>query len=128
LRRKAQYEKKFKDWGFQKHRTKQDWKVMGQKLGARKRMAKESNVYLDGQLVPAKKVRKEISRQAYMTVSEQFHQAQGKRWNDKFISTLNNTYQNLLLTRPPGLRSAHLSLYHYSELSSRTFPFFDFKR
>ncbi|KAN0117792.1 ankyrin [Hyaloscypha variabilis] len=69
-------EKKFKDWGFQKNRTKQDWKVMGQKIGARKRMAKESNVYLDGQLVPTKKIRKEISRQAYMTVSEQLHQAQ----------------------------------------------------
>jgi hypothetical protein len=47
---------------------------MDQKIGARKRMAKESNVYLDGQLVP----RKKISRQAYMTVSEQFHQAQGE--------------------------------------------------
>jgi hypothetical protein len=51
---------------------------MDQKIGARKRMAKESNVYLDGQLVPRKKLRKEISRQAYMTVSEQIHQAQGE--------------------------------------------------
>lgn len=50
---------------------------MDQKIRARKRMAKESNVYLNGQLVPRKKVRKEISRQAYTTVSEQFHQAQG---------------------------------------------------
>ena len=44
----------------------------------RKRMAKERNIYLDGQLVPTKKVRKEISRQGYMTVSQQFRQAQGE--------------------------------------------------
>ncbi|KAH8753211.1 hypothetical protein BGZ57DRAFT_965322 [Hyaloscypha finlandica] len=73
---KTQYEKQFKDWGFQKNRTKQDWKDIGQKIWARKRMAKESNIYLDGKLVPAKKVRKEISRQAYMTIYEQFHQGQ----------------------------------------------------
>jgi hypothetical protein len=78
LPRKTQYEKQFKDWGFQKNRTKQDWKDIGQKIGARKRMAKESNIYLDGQLVPTKKLRKEISRQAHMTVYEQFHQGQGK--------------------------------------------------
>jgi hypothetical protein len=78
LPRKTQYEKQFKGWGFQKNRTKQNWKDLGQNIGARKRMAKESNIYLDGKLVPAKKVRKEISRQAYMTIYEQFHQGQGK--------------------------------------------------
>jgi hypothetical protein len=78
LPRKAQYEKQFKDWGFQKNRINQDWKDIDQKIGARKRMAKESNIYLDGQLVPTKKLQKEISRQAYMPVYEQFHQGQSK--------------------------------------------------
>jgi hypothetical protein len=45
----------------EKPKKKQDWKDVGQKIGARKRMAKESNIYLDGQLVPTKKLRKEIS-------------------------------------------------------------------
>jgi hypothetical protein len=75
---KAQYEKQFKEWGFQKNRTKKDWKIVSQKIGLRKRAAKESDVYLDGQLVPTKKLRKEISRQGYMTFAEQFNQTQGE--------------------------------------------------
>jgi hypothetical protein len=63
---------------FKKNRTKQDWKDVGQKIGARKMMAKESNVYLDGQLVPTKKLRREISRHTYTTIYEQFHQGHGK--------------------------------------------------
>jgi hypothetical protein len=76
--RKAQYEKKFKEWGFQKNRTKDDWKAVSQKVGLRKRTAKESNVYIDGELMPRKKLQKEISRQGFMTFAEQFNQAQGE--------------------------------------------------
>jgi hypothetical protein len=78
LPRKAQYEKQFKEWGFQKKKTKEDWKIMSQKIELRKRTAKESDIYLDGQLVPKKKLRKEISRQGYMTFAEQYKQAQGE--------------------------------------------------
>ncbi len=65
--------KKFKEWGFQKNRTKQDWKVMSQKIGSQKRVAKQSDVCLDGKLLSRKKVRKKTSRQGYMTFSKQFY-------------------------------------------------------
>jgi hypothetical protein len=69
--RKAQYEKQFKDWGFKKNRTKRDWEIMNRKVQHRKRTGKESDVYLDGKLMAADKLRKEISRQGYMTTLEQ---------------------------------------------------------
>jgi hypothetical protein len=75
LSRKAQYEKKFREWGFKKNHTKEDWKIVGHKVGQRKRAAKESNIYLDRELMPRKKVQKEISRQGYMSFTEQFNQA-----------------------------------------------------
>jgi hypothetical protein len=78
MSRKAQYEKKFREWGFQKNRSKDDWKIVGQKVVQRKRTAKESNVYVDGELMPRKRLQKEISRQGFMTVTEQFHRAQGE--------------------------------------------------
>jgi hypothetical protein len=74
---KAQYEKYFKQWGFRKKRTKKDWEIMSQKLETRKRKGRESDVYLEGELMPMKKLQKEISRQGYMTFAEQFNQAQG---------------------------------------------------
>ncbi|RDL41644.1 uncharacterized protein BP5553_01623 [Venustampulla echinocandica] len=75
-RTKAQYERQFKKWGFQKYRTKEDWKTMNQKIELRKRNATESNIYCDGELMSNKKLRKEISRQGYMTSTEQFIRAQ----------------------------------------------------
>jgi hypothetical protein len=75
ISRKAQYEKKFKEWGFKKNHTKEDWRIVGYKVGQRKRAAKESNVYLDHELMPRKKLQKEISRQGYMSFTEQFNQA-----------------------------------------------------
>lgn len=77
MSRKAQYEKKIKEWGFQKNHTKDDWKIIGQKVGLRKRTAKESNVYLDGELMPRKRLQKEISRQGFMSATEQFKAMQG---------------------------------------------------
>ncbi|OBT56680.1 hypothetical protein VE04_03557 [Pseudogymnoascus sp. 24MN13] len=67
---KAQYEKQLKDWGFKKNRTKRDWEIMGRKIQLRKRTGKESDVYLDGKLMPLEKLRKEIARQAYVTTVE----------------------------------------------------------
>ncbi|OBT43416.1 hypothetical protein VE00_05745 [Pseudogymnoascus sp. WSF 3629] len=68
---KAQYEKQIKDWGFKKNRTKRDWQIMNRKIQLRKRTGKDSDVYLDGQLMPVEKLRKETARQGYMTTVEQ---------------------------------------------------------
>ena len=81
MSRKAQYEKKFKEWGFGKNCTKDDWKIVGQKVGLRKRTAKESNVYHDGELMPRKRLQKEVSRQGFMTVTEQLSSTQGEFLN-----------------------------------------------
>jgi hypothetical protein len=78
LSRKAQYEKRFKEWGFKKNHTKEDWKIMGHKVGKRKRAAKESDVYIDGEMMPRKKLQKEISRQGYMSFTELLNQAHGE--------------------------------------------------
>ncbi|KFZ10894.1 hypothetical protein V502_07857 [Pseudogymnoascus sp. VKM F-4520 (FW-2644)] len=72
---KAQYEKKFKDWGFTKNRTTGDWKIIKQKIHLRKRTGKGSDVYLNGKLIPAEKLRKKTSRQGYMTSVEKARHA-----------------------------------------------------
>ncbi|KFY83528.1 hypothetical protein V498_08005, partial [Pseudogymnoascus sp. VKM F-4517 (FW-2822)] len=68
---KAQYEKQLKIWGFTKYRSKRDWEIMNRKIQLRKRTGKDSDVYMNGQLMPAGKLQKKTSRQGYMTTVEQ---------------------------------------------------------
>lgn len=75
--RKAQYEGQFQVWNFKKNKTKRDWKIINQKIQLRKRNGKETNVYLDRKLMPAGKLRQEMSRQ-YVSFIEQAKQAQGE--------------------------------------------------
>ncbi|KAK4442457.1 ankyrin repeat-containing protein, partial [Podospora aff. communis PSN243] len=58
----SQYIYQFKKWRFQKHMVTESYPVIESKLGKRKRQGKESNVYWRGQLIPAAKLRKELSR------------------------------------------------------------------
>jgi Clr5 domain len=60
--RKSQYERHFKEWRFRKHLKKEEWAAVEHRLLKRKRALKESVVYVDGILLPPKKLRKEISR------------------------------------------------------------------
>jgi hypothetical protein len=76
--RKAQYERYFNEWGLSKKRKKDAYKVIGQKIKLRRTRGKDSDVYLDGELMPRKKIQKEISRQGYMTTSEQISQDHGE--------------------------------------------------
>jgi hypothetical protein len=75
--RKAQYEKLFRDWNWVKNQTKEDYKVVGQKIEERRKRGRDTDVYLKGELVPKKKLKKEISRQGYMKIAEQINQAKG---------------------------------------------------
>ncbi|KAH7371173.1 ankyrin repeat-containing domain protein [Pyrenochaeta sp. MPI-SDFR-AT-0127] len=59
---KSQYEKYFKRWKFRKSLTKEEWTPVRHKVNARKREGKESDVYLEGVLMPAKKVKRGIGR------------------------------------------------------------------
>jgi hypothetical protein len=63
--RKAQYERRFKKWGFQKNRKKDIWEVVAFKVRKRKRSDKESEVWIGDERVPAKKLMKEVSRYGY---------------------------------------------------------------
>ena len=54
---------------------------MRQKIDKRKAAGKDSDVYVDGVLMPPKRLRKEISRQGYMSTMEEklWAQSQGIR-------------------------------------------------
>jgi hypothetical protein len=59
---KAQYELRFKQWEFRKNRRKDDWVIVARKIEKRKREHKESEVYIDGNLIEPKKVKKTTLR------------------------------------------------------------------
>lgn len=58
----SQYERKFKQWKFRKHCKKKDWVTINRVISERKREGKESEVLMDGALLPLKKVQREINR------------------------------------------------------------------
>jgi hypothetical protein len=59
---------------------------MGQEIESRKRQGKETDLYVDGKLIPKKRVQKEVFRQGYMTTAEKLSQTHGpytrasRRW------------------------------------------------
>lgn len=59
---KSEYEKYLKRWKFRKNLTKEEWTPVRHKVLARKREGKESDVYLEGVLMPAKRVKRGIGR------------------------------------------------------------------
>ncbi|KAF4628877.1 hypothetical protein G7Y89_g9276 [Cudoniella acicularis] len=62
IAKKAQYTRKFKQWNFSKNSTSDKWKFVARKLEKRKHEGKESETYINGKLIPNKKIQKEISR------------------------------------------------------------------
>ena len=69
---KAQYERQFKKWKFRKNRTHRDWELAAPIINKRKRSGKETNLYIDGVLIPPTKIRKEISRYNFPTIQERY--------------------------------------------------------
>jgi len=49
-------------WGFRKYKTKADWTMIARKVQERKGIGKDSVVLIDGQVVPGKKLKREIQR------------------------------------------------------------------
>ncbi|KUJ14548.1 ankyrin, partial [Mollisia scopiformis] len=62
IAKKAQYTRKFKQWNFSKYSTSDKWKFVARELEKRKRDGKESETYINGKLIPNKKIKKETSR------------------------------------------------------------------
>ncbi|RFU25811.1 hypothetical protein B7463_g10515, partial [Scytalidium lignicola] len=59
---KAQYVRKLRQLGIEKNSTNESWKYIAQKLNKRKRDGKDSEIYINGKLIPRKKINKEVSR------------------------------------------------------------------
>jgi hypothetical protein len=66
-----------KKFGYKKNRSRTDWQTIAHKIEKRKKATKKSVVYFDGQLVSAKQLSKEISRQGYLTFEEQVKLEEG---------------------------------------------------
>ncbi|RDL35193.1 uncharacterized protein BP5553_07124 [Venustampulla echinocandica] len=64
---KAQYIRKFELWGFKKYSTDESWKYIARKIQKRNLEGKESDTYVNGKLVPRKKVKKEVSRHSLLS-------------------------------------------------------------
>ncbi|KAL6355474.1 hypothetical protein LRP88_11065 [Fusarium phalaenopsidis] len=59
---KAQYVRKLKNWGMEKNSTNQKWKAAAQQVQKRKLEGKETDILINGRLIPWKKLRKETAR------------------------------------------------------------------
>ena len=106
LYRKAQYVRKLDQWGFKKNSTHEEWKFVARQLKKRNLEGKRSDTYINGKLIPRKKVMKEVSR--YVTSSGQQMPITGKRCripacssNQKLISL-----QHRILPHYPALKYA----------------------
>ncbi|VUC27251.1 unnamed protein product [Clonostachys rosea] len=59
---KSQYIRKLASWKIGKNATTNGWKNAAVAVEKRKRQGKESEIYIDGKLVPSEKMKKEITR------------------------------------------------------------------
>jgi hypothetical protein len=62
LLRKGQYERHFRLWSFKKNSTQATWKAIAKEVRKRQLDGKDSEIYLDGALVPPKKRKKQLQR------------------------------------------------------------------
>ncbi|KAF2490660.1 hypothetical protein BU16DRAFT_543960 [Lophium mytilinum] len=77
---KGQYERQLKKWQFKKNSKADVWKAVTYKTEKRKREGKESDVYMEGELVPREKVRKATARpHSYMSTIERLQAAPSPR-------------------------------------------------
>ncbi|KAL2812270.1 fungal-specific transcription factor domain-containing protein [Aspergillus granulosus] len=88
-----QYRCKFKEWGFEKYRTSDDWKIIGYKVTKRDRQGKDTVVSMNGEVITDKKLKKETSRHAFTTL-EAFRVDNG---------TVPNTPEGFSICTPPEI-------------------------
>lgn len=65
-RTKAQYERAFKKWGWKKYKKKDDWHFIAARIKSREKRGRRSEVTIQGDVIPDCKVKKEVSRYAYL--------------------------------------------------------------
>lgn len=62
--RKAQYVRKLNQWHMEKNSTNEKWKFAASQIEKRKLEGKETEILINGTLVPSKKLKKEMARYA----------------------------------------------------------------
>ncbi|KAF2836920.1 hypothetical protein M501DRAFT_986739 [Patellaria atrata CBS 101060] len=97
---KAQYERQFKRWALRKNITSKEWKTVGHKIEKRKRNEKESEVIVDGIVIPTAKVRKETSRNTF-TAMEKYSAASARTPEGINIRTPTASVHNTMYHRLP---------------------------
>jgi hypothetical protein len=60
--RKNQYTAQFRKWQWKKNLEKDEWKYIGKQVAKRRAVGKESEVYHNGRLISAVRLKKEIPR------------------------------------------------------------------
>ena len=101
---KAQYERHFKQWGLRKNLKSHEWKAIRHHTSKRKFNGKESDLYVDGILIPNKKVRKETSRNNFTSTFDRI--AQGSQTSNLFEYII-LTYSNISSPKPKNARRFH---------------------
>lgn len=71
---KSQYERHLKRWKMRKNLKNHEWKAVHHHTSKRKIDGKESDLYVDGILIPNKKVRKETSRNSFTSTFDRITQ------------------------------------------------------
>ncbi|KAH0569268.1 hypothetical protein GP486_000024 [Trichoglossum hirsutum] len=59
---KAQYERRLTKWGFKKNRKKREWIEIAEEVIRRRNEGKDSEVIIGDQIIPSKKLKKEVRR------------------------------------------------------------------
>lgn len=82
--RQAQYERQLKKWGFRKNLTSNEWAYVAREIEKRTFEGRDSEVIVDGKLVPKEKVQKKISVYGYQTTLEKLDSTLRSKLMDSF--------------------------------------------
>lgn len=68
INRKSQYERQFQKWGWRRNLSREEWILIGQEIEYRRQRGKRSLVYVDGEEIDSKRVKKGVGQHA--TISD----------------------------------------------------------
>jgi len=71
---KAQYERQFKIWKFRKNLKSHEWIFVHYRFNKRERNGKESELYVDGVLVPKKRLKRKRCGTTFLLLPRDTHQ------------------------------------------------------
>jgi len=63
--------RKFKQWHLEKNSTNGKWRFVAGQIQKRKFEGKDSEIFINGKMIPAKKIKKETARYGVLDYDEQ---------------------------------------------------------